>query len=248
MAVSDWSTTPSSNNAAPPNGWPENQAPSSLNDTGRQMMADIRAFYDNAALLDAANVFTSATGTNSYPVRLSGSFPALGFIETDAAANNKAWDFLVNLEQLDARVANDAGDTVTSWLTVTRTGTTIDSLNLQASQIILTGAEFQPSFISPSALASGSTNDYAPTGFSSARIVRIAGDAAGSTLTGIAGGVANRIVTLVNVGSTLITLKAESASSTAANRFGLSSDAALSAGYGADIWYDGTSSRWRVLF
>ena len=46
MAITDWSTTPASNNAAPPNGWPEGMAPSSVNDVGRQMMADIRTYYD----------------------------------------------------------------------------------------------------------------------------------------------------------------------------------------------------------
>jgi hypothetical protein len=58
MAVSDWSTTPANNNAAPPNGFPEGQAPSTLNDGLRQLMADIRTFYDGANTVNdsAANV------------------------------------------------------------------------------------------------------------------------------------------------------------------------------------------------
>lgn len=64
MAVSDWSTTPASNNAAPPNGAPEGMAPSAVNDIIRQMMADIRAFYDSAALLAAAT--SNFTGTLQY--------------------------------------------------------------------------------------------------------------------------------------------------------------------------------------
>lgn len=41
MPVTNWSTTPASNNAAPPFGAPEGWAPSTANDTLRQMMADI---------------------------------------------------------------------------------------------------------------------------------------------------------------------------------------------------------------
>jgi predicted ribosome-associated RNA-binding protein Tma20 len=52
MPISDWSTTPASNNAAPPNGWPENMAPSAVNDTARQMMADIRTQMENAEWFD----------------------------------------------------------------------------------------------------------------------------------------------------------------------------------------------------
>ena len=64
MAVSDWSTTPASNNAAPPNGAPEGMAPSAVNDILRKMMADIRAFYDAAALL--AGSPANFTGTLQY--------------------------------------------------------------------------------------------------------------------------------------------------------------------------------------
>jgi len=61
MPVSSWSTTPASNNSAPPNGWPEGQAASTVNDCARQMMADIRAVYDNTALKDASNIFSLST-------------------------------------------------------------------------------------------------------------------------------------------------------------------------------------------
>jgi hypothetical protein len=49
MAVSDWSTTPGSNNAAPPNGAPEGWAPGDVNAWGRQVMADVRSLYDEVA-------------------------------------------------------------------------------------------------------------------------------------------------------------------------------------------------------
>jgi len=43
-----WSTTAASNNSSPPNGWPEGQAPSSVNDCARQMMASVRTWYEDA--------------------------------------------------------------------------------------------------------------------------------------------------------------------------------------------------------
>lgn len=42
MAISDWSTTPANNNAAPPTGAPEGMAAASVNNTMREMMADIK--------------------------------------------------------------------------------------------------------------------------------------------------------------------------------------------------------------
>lgn len=47
MKVGRWSNIAGSNNATPPDGWPEGQAPSTVNDCAREMMASIRAaFYD----------------------------------------------------------------------------------------------------------------------------------------------------------------------------------------------------------
>lgn len=48
MGIESWSTTASNNNSAPPDGWPEGQAPSSVNDCGRQMMAALRTWYEDA--------------------------------------------------------------------------------------------------------------------------------------------------------------------------------------------------------
>jgi hypothetical protein len=54
---------------------------------------------------------------------------------------------------------------------------------------------------------------------------------------------------IVNVGSNNIVLVNESASSTAGNRFTNSTgaDITLAPNEGAKVWYDGTSSRWRVF-
>jgi hypothetical protein len=48
MGIEDWSTTPGSNNAASPNGFPEGMAPSGVNNSARQVMADVRSWYEDA--------------------------------------------------------------------------------------------------------------------------------------------------------------------------------------------------------
>jgi len=65
--VSQWSTTAASNNATPPNGWPESQAPSTINNCAREMMAAIAKWYsDMDGTLQtggAANAYTLTTNS-----------------------------------------------------------------------------------------------------------------------------------------------------------------------------------------
>ena len=88
MPIKSYSTTASSNNASPPNGFPEGMAPASLNDGMRQVMADIRTWYESPTYIDLGDVPTfisttsfSVTGnkTTTYPVgariRASGTTP-----------------------------------------------------------------------------------------------------------------------------------------------------------------------------
>jgi len=62
--IKNWSTTAGNNNSAPPNGAPEGWAPSAVNDTVRQIMAEIRAWYEVPEWLDfgdAGLTYVSAT-------------------------------------------------------------------------------------------------------------------------------------------------------------------------------------------
>jgi hypothetical protein len=69
MPVSSWSTVAASNNASPPNGAPEGMAPSAVNDTIRQIMADVRTFYDSTQ----TSLGTTATvSTGSFTVTYTG--------------------------------------------------------------------------------------------------------------------------------------------------------------------------------
>ena len=86
----------------------------------------------------------------------------------------------------------------------------------------ITVQDFRGTVITPSALASGNTNDYAPTGLSTATVIDVDADAAGSTITGLTGGTNGRRVTFVyNSTAGELFFANESASSSAANRFNL---------------------------
>ena len=91
-------------------------------------------------------------------------------------------------------------------------------------------------------------NNYNPTGLSYSSRLRISSDAA-RDITGLVAGATDEVIAISNIGSFAITLKHESASSTAANRFWMPSlaDHALSAGAGCVLCYDGTLARWTVV-
>jgi len=63
---------------------------------------------------------------NNGNFRMDNTFPQLQMFESDAAADNKHWEFNVNGEQLRGRVVNDALNASSDWLNVDRTGTTVD--------------------------------------------------------------------------------------------------------------------------
>lgn len=105
-------------------------------------------------------------------------------------------------------------------------------------------AAVAPTVTSPSQITS-SQNDYAGA---TADINRITSDAA-RDITGIAAGTDGQAILLINVGSFTITLKHQSASSTAANRIIVpwAGDYAIPASGSATLVYDNTTARWRVL-
>lgn len=98
--------------------------------------------------------------------------------------------------------------------------------------------------ISPASIGA-SQNNYAPAGHDTASVLRLTASAA-YNITGLAGGADGRVLTLFNIGTNTITLKAEDAASTAANRFDIGSDIAIGADRSAVLVYDSTSSRWRA--
>lgn len=61
MPISAWSTTPASNNSAPPNGAPEGMTPSSVNDIMRQQMADHKTQWLDAAYFNQGDTPSRAS-------------------------------------------------------------------------------------------------------------------------------------------------------------------------------------------
>lgn len=99
--------------------------------------------------------------------------------------------------------------------------------------------------ISPAQITANQ-NDYAPTGFASATVLRLSSDAT-RTITGLAGGSGGRIIFIHNVGAQSIVLADEDASSAAGNRFALSAAVTIAADQCCLLQYDSTSSRWRMV-
>lgn len=108
------------------------------------------------------------------------------------------------------------------------------------------------SVLSPSQITSNQ-NDYNPTGWQNggapngASILRLSTDAS-RNITSLTSGVDGRLCIIVNVGAQNIVLKDDDgATGTAANRFQFNADVTLLPEESAMIWYDGTSSRWRII-
>lgn len=58
-----WSTTAASNSATPPDGWPEGQAPSTVNDCAREMMAAIATGLQDIQFVDLGFAPTQTSGS-----------------------------------------------------------------------------------------------------------------------------------------------------------------------------------------
>ena len=110
-------------------------------------------------------------------VTITGTDPQLAFIETDAAANNRRWDFVANGEQFRARAVDDANSTATAFLAVDRTLNVIDTITLTATNINLTGIVTVTGAVSGSAF----TTDVSVTNVSPQYIWVESGAAANNT-------------------------------------------------------------------
>ena len=103
----------------------------------------------------------------------------------------------------------------------------------------------------PTALAAGTTNDYTVGGsLGSRNLFRLTPDAAGSLVTGFSGGATNLFCRMFNIGTGTaeLTLGHQNAGSTAANRIICPGevDFIVLPGDSFCVWYDGSTSRYRV--
>ena len=109
-----------------------------------------------------------------------------------------------------------------------------------------TGLRWGPDVISPSQITADQ-DDYTPTGWADAQIVRLDGDNGMRAITSMAAGYSGEIKQLINVGSYPIYLPGEHPDGTAANRIDTDKDFVLFPKRSFQIFYDGTSSRWRII-
>jgi hypothetical protein len=102
--------------------------------------------------------------------------------------------------------------------------------------------------ISPTQLTANQ-DDWAPTGHATASVFRVTTDATVRTITGITGGADGRLLLLVNANSSTAFILADETTSTAANQIMTpnSADYYVRGGGAVLLWYDSTSSRWRIL-
>lgn len=63
MALKNWSTTATSNATVDSINWAENQAPSTVNDSSRALMADVRTWYNDIEWRDWGHTVTYASAT-----------------------------------------------------------------------------------------------------------------------------------------------------------------------------------------
>lgn len=84
-------------------------------------------------------IFTSAPRFTGTPVELENAAWRLLLDETDAASNERLYDFVGSSGQLLGRTRTDVDGAGASWLTVDRTGATVDSIALAATAITLNG-------------------------------------------------------------------------------------------------------------
>lgn len=136
-------------------------------------------------------------------------------------------------------------DTANNLLYVATTTGTAATTVWTAVTASISGALLLSGIISPTSLAADQ-NNYAPTGFSSAFYVRQDSSTV-VNFTGWAGGGAGRLFDYTNISNFRHTFVAQSASSSAANRFSILSDLVIESFTSKLFWYDSTSSRWRPV-
>lgn len=106
-----------------------------------------------------------------------------------------------------------------------------------------TGLRWGPYVITPAQI-SADEDDYNPTGWDECQIVRLNADAF-RAITSVVATFSGDQKTLFNEGAYPIYFPGEHPDGTASNRFITQKDYILLPGESVDIWYDGTSSRWR---
>lgn len=169
--------------------------------------------------------------------------------------------FLSNLQAVKTFVGSGGGGSVatdaiwdakgdlavgTGANTASRLAVGTDGKQVYADADEATGLRWGAYVISPSQITTDQ-DDYNPTGWDEAQIVRISSDVGCHTITSFAATFDGDTKRVVNIGSYPISLVPQHTDGTAANRIAdYGSVYMIFPGRAAEIWYDGTDSRWRI--
>lgn len=206
--------------------------------TWATISGDGNGIYSGSGTI-ATNAVATLPSSSAFTIDFSDA--ADGFYINDATGQVKITN---KAGQASVSVSSSGVDLTTAGsgaISVVDDDTTIAGSNLFINTAFVLNAAISPSQIT------ANQNDYNPTNISKSNRVRISSDAA-RDITGITASDSGKTMSLSNIGSFDITLKHESASSTAGNRFTLGgSDYVLAAGTSCILQYDGTSARWRLI-
>jgi hypothetical protein len=191
----------------------------------------------NGSALTNLNASNLASGTVP-DARFPATLPAASGVNLTALNGSNIASGTINNARLNQALS----------VTTSITAPAADLGDVEIEDLEITTSLIINNFITPTELGGGSSTDnYAPTGHATASVWRLSSGGAAS-LTGLAGGVDGRCLRLVNIGDFTITLLDENASSTAANRIRtVGAGRQIGENGGIDLWYDGTSNRWRVI-
>ena len=179
-------------------------------------------------------VGTGRTLTATSPLSIGGTFGATA----DLSANRTfGLGGLTSIGSPNFVVGTNAAASAWEYKTA---GTTANCASADIQEAFWLSGDTTPAQIT------SNQNDYNPPNLATATVLRLSSDAA-RDITGLAGGADGRIIRIHNVGTNDITLKDESVSSAAANRFALQVEIMLKADQVVELQYDATSSRWRAL-
>ena len=192
------------------------------------------------------NVAGEIAGLTSKGSPVSGD---LLIIEDSAAGNVKKRIQLGSIGGTDELAKVSANDTTSGFLNgklVAGTNITLTELNDGANETLEISAAGGVTIISPSSIGADQ-NDWSPTSWSTANLVRITSSAA-YNITGLDASATQIVKKLINVGSFNIYLKHQDAGSIAANRMicFTGADIILQPDDSIDIFNDTATGRWRA--
>lgn len=121
-----------------------------------------------------------------------------------------------------------------------------DGQQIYADASQTAGLRWGPVIISPSQLTADQDN-FSPTNWAKARFVRLDADTGFRAITSFAATYDGDLKTIINTSGNCVYIPGEHPDGTAANRAAVTHDYILYGGHSADIFYDGTSARWRIL-